>query len=85
MNNGNPTQVSVGGPFGGFAQNDFYLVNRLTSQSYYVSGGSCSSNNTSSPATSNVTYVYDSGATNARGRLFSITNSAAVDAVSGYL
>jgi hypothetical protein len=31
-----------------------------------------------------VTYGYDSGATNAKGRLMSVSNSAAVDAVAGY-
>ena len=60
------------------------VANRLTSQTYFVSGGSCSSNNTSSPVTPNVTYSYDSGATNAKGRLVSISNSAAVDAITAY-
>jgi RHS repeat-associated protein len=64
------------------------VVNRPTLQVYYTGTGSstCSSitNNTSSPVTSNVTYAYDSGATNPNGRLVSITNGAAVDAVTGY-
>lgn len=41
-------------------------------------------NNTGAPVTPSVGYSYDAGATNARGRLVSISNSAAVDAVSGY-
>lgn len=64
------------------------MANRPTLVVYYTGPGSstCSSitNNKASPVTPNVTYAYDTGTTNAHGRLVSISNTTAVDAITGY-